>query len=90
MLATERRERRKGVEQLRRNLRTWAWWEFFLTARVIPLLLVVFVGWTLGFASSMAWIGKKAYQQGWEDGAVKVTNDVARTLSFTKRCEHAD
>lgn len=58
-LVLERRDRRARLEQFKRDLRTWDWWSFFLTARVLPLFLVLFLGWSVGFVNGATYIAKE-------------------------------
>lgn len=58
-LVLDRRERRAKVEQLKRDVRTWDWWSFVLTARVLPLCLAVFLGWSFGFINGASWTAQE-------------------------------
>lgn len=58
-LVLDRRERAARVEQLRRDMRTWAWWSDFLTFRVLPVFVVLFAAWSIGFANGVSYIAKE-------------------------------
>lgn len=58
-LVLDRRERAARCEQLRRDLRTWAWWSDFLSWRVLPVFLLLFLGWSFGFVNGATYIAKE-------------------------------
>ena len=59
VLALMRRDREARMARLRKDLCTWAWWRFVLSARVMPVLLIAFFGWTFGVTSGMTWMAKE-------------------------------